>query len=125
MNYPFLAYVKIYGTSNNTILVVTDPAGNIIYRDTGGKNTKAGRLKGSAKLASTLFSNLNQYFEEVVSATHIIIEWANRGAGYSTNMTTAVKLIVGSVSRHYNVINIIKTTPFIHGQIRPQKPKRR
>jgi len=102
------AIIYINTTKNNTILTLTDMAGNTLSRSTGGQSTKQSRLKSSptvAMLASkkiaedALEHNINSFYVRV------------RGETGGTSAGSAAHAAIKSLGRdNFKIISIIDMT---------------
>lgn len=119
------AIIHIYGTTNNTMCIVTDATMQFtLFRISGGLTTKAGRDKNSLKTAAKLFIELNNFLIEA-KVKHIELRIRNKGSSYNKYITSAVKLLQKSLRTHYNVVRVLDVTPITHGYIKRQKIKTR
>jgi len=98
----------VYTTSNNTVLNLTDMAGNTIARSSGGQSTKQSRLKSSPTVAMFAAKEISEAAKEAgINNLYIRIK-ARTG---STSPGSASHAIVKSLSRDgLKIISIMDVT---------------
>jgi len=108
----------IYTTKNNTILTLTDMAGNTLSRCSGGQSTKQDRLKSSPTVAMFSSKKISEDAKEMgITELYIRIR-AETGA---TSPGGAAHAVVKSLSRDgFKITSIIDTTRIPRGG--PKKP---
>jgi small subunit ribosomal protein S11 len=109
---------KIYinSTYNNTIVSVTDLAGNVLIWGSAGKigfkgSKKSTPYAGQKTMEDTLF----RLKERGVTEVDVLIK------GVGSGRESAVRALQGS---GLNVLSIKDQTPIPHGGVRPKKPRR-
>jgi small subunit ribosomal protein S11 len=109
---------KIYinSTYNNTIVSVTDMAGNVLIWGSAGKigfkgSKKSTPYAGQKTMEDTLF----RLKERGVTEVDVLIK------GVGSGRESAVRALQGS---GLNVLTIKDQTPIPHGGVRPKKPRR-
>lgn len=113
-----IGILYIYASQNNTILTLTDMAGNTISRSSGGQSTKQDRLKSSPTVAMFAAKKISEEAKEIgIHGFYVRIK-AETGSESPGNASHAV---VKSLSREgFKIISITDIT----GQPRggPKKP---
>lgn len=95
-------------TKNNTILSVSDLAGNTIARASGGQSTKQSRLKASPTIAMFGAKKLGEEIKEHNITNLYVRVKAETG---STTTGSASYAIIKTLSRDgFKIINIMETT---------------
>jgi len=95
-------------TQNNTILTLTDMAGNTISRSSGGQSTKQSRLKSSPTVAMFATKKISEEAkEEGITDLYVKVK-AETG---STSPGSASHAVVKSLGREgFRIINIMDMT---------------
>jgi len=98
----------IYTTKNNTILNLTDMAGNTLSRSSGGQSTKQSRLKSSPTIAMFAAKKIAEDAKENdIKELYVRIK-AQTG---SDSPGSASHAIIKSLSRDdFKIISIMETT---------------
>lgn len=106
-----IAYV--YSTSNNTMVHITDLAGNTISRITGGMVTKQSRLKASPTIAMFVAKKAAERAKDLVmTGLYIRLRGQTGAVGFGPGGNAAVK----SLSKEgFKIINILDTTKVPRG----------
>lgn len=109
---------KIYinSTYNNTIVSVTDLAGNVVLWSSAGKIGFKGSKKSTPYAGQkTMEDALTRLKERGLTEVEVFIK------GIGSGRESAVRALQGS---GLNVISIKDQTPIPHGGVRPKKPRR-
>jgi small subunit ribosomal protein S11 len=109
---------KIYinSTYNNTIVSVTDLAGNVMLWSSSGKVGFKGSKKSTPYAGQkTMEDALHRVKERGLTEVDVFIK------GIGSGRESAVRALQGS---GMNVISIKDQTPTPHGGVRPKKPRR-
>lgn len=109
---------KIYinSTYNNTIVSVTDQAGNVLIWSSAGKIGFKGSKKSTPYAGQkTMEDALFRLKERGLSEADVFIK------GIGSGRESAVRALQGS---NLNVLTIKDQTPIPHGGVRPKKPRR-
>jgi len=103
-----VAILFLNTTRNNTILTLTDMAGNTISRSSGGQSTKQSRLKSSPTVAMFATKKISEEAkEEGITDLYIKVK-AETG---STSPGSASHAVVKSLGREgFRIINIMDMT---------------
>lgn len=103
-----IAVLYIYTTQNNTILTLTDMAGNTISRSTGGQSTKQSRLKSSPTVAMFASKKIAEDAKELgITELYVRI----RAETGSISPGSASHAIVKSLGRDgFRILNIMDLT---------------
>jgi small subunit ribosomal protein S11 len=106
-----ILYIKT--TKNNTILSITDIAGNTIARSSGGQSTKQSRLKSSPTVAMFSAKKIAEEAKESgVKNLYIRV----KGKTGSTSTGSAAHAIVKSLTREgFKIISIMDITKHPRG----------
>jgi ribosomal protein S11 len=102
------ALLYIQTTKNNTILTLTDMAGNSLSRSSGGQNTKQARLKSSPTIAMFAAKKISEDAKELgITTLYVRI----KGQTGETSTSSAAHAIIKSLSRDdFKVLSIMETT---------------
>jgi ribosomal protein S11 len=102
------ALLYIQTTKNNTILILTDMAGNSLSRSSGGQNTKQARLKSSPTIAMFAAKKISEDAKELgITTLYVRI----KGQAGETSTSSAAHAIIKSLSRDdFKVLSIMETT---------------
>lgn len=109
---------KIYvnSTYNNTIVSVTDMAGNVLIWSSAGKIGFKGSKKSTPYAGQrTMEDILARLKERGLAEVDVLIK------GIGSGRESAVRALQGS---GLNVLTIKDQTPIPHGGVRPKKPRR-
>ena len=109
---------KIYinSTYNNTIVSVTDLAGNVLIWSSAGKIGFKGSKKSTPYAGQkTMEDALGKVRERGLTEVDVLIK------GIGSGRESAVRALQGS---GMNVLSIKDQTPIPHGGVRPKKPRR-
>ena len=109
---------KIYinSTYNNTIISVTDMAGNVLIWGSAGKIGFKGSKKSTPYAGQrTMEDVLARLRERGLNEADVLIK------GIGSGRESAVRALQGS---GLNILTIKDQTPIPHGGIRPKKPRR-
>lgn len=109
---------KIYinSTYNNTIVSVTDMAGNVLIWSSAGKIGFKGSKKSTPYAGQkTMEDALARLKERGLSEVDVLIK------GIGSGRESAVRALQGS---GLNILTIKDQTPIPHGGVRPKKPRR-
>lgn len=108
--------VYINSTYNNTIVSVTDMAGNVIIWGSAGKIGFKGSKKSTPYAGQrTMEDVLSKIKERGLTEVDVLIK------GIGSGRESAVRALQGS---GMNVLTIKDQTPIPHGGVRPKKPRR-
>lgn len=102
------ALLYIQTTKNNTIMTLTDMAGNSLSRSSGGQNTKQARLKSSPTIAMFAAKKISEDAKELgITTLYVRI----KGKTGDTTTSSAAHAIIKSLSRDdFKIISIMETT---------------
>lgn len=109
---------KIYISSsyNNTIITVTDPAGNVIGWGSSGRTGFKGSKKSTPYAAQrTMEDTLARLKEVGLTEVDVFVK------GIGTGRESAIRALQGS---GFNILTIKDETPIPHGGVRPKKARR-
>lgn len=109
---------KIYinSTYNNTIVSVTDMAGNVLLWSSAGKIGFKGSKKSTPYAGQkTMEDALSRLRDRGLTEVDVLIK------GIGSGRESAVRALQGS---GLNVLTIKDQTPIPHGGVRPKKPRR-
>lgn len=108
------AYIK--ATYNNTIVTITDPAGNVLAWSSAGKNGFKGPKKATPYAASVIVRDAVEQIKETgLKEVQVFVK------GVGMGRESAVRSLH---SNGLNIISIKDTTPLPHNGCRPRKPRR-
>jgi len=98
----------IYSTGNNTMVHITDLAGNTLSRVTGGMVTKNDRLKSNPTVAMFVAKRAAERAKDLgITSIYIRLRGQTQSVGLGPGAHAAVK----SLSKEgFKVINILETT---------------
>jgi len=100
--------LHIKTTSNNTILSITDMAGNTIARSSGGQSTKQSRLKSSPTVAMFAAKKIAEEAKELGVVNLYVRVMARTG---STTTGSASHSIIKVLTRDgFKILSIMETT---------------
>ena len=117
-----IAYVK--ATYNNTIVHITDMAGNTVSRFGGGQVTKHDRLKANPTVAMFVAKRAAEKAKELgIYAVYVRV--AGKGGVLSPNPGPGANAVIKSLSREgLKILNIADTTPLPRGGPKPKGGRR-
>lgn len=108
--------VYINSTYNNTIVSITDMAGNVILWGSAGKIGFKGSKKSTPYAGQkTMEDVLGKLKERGLVEVDVLIK------GIGSGRESAVRALQGS---GLNILSIKDQTPIPHGGVRPKKPRR-
>jgi small subunit ribosomal protein S11 len=108
--------VYINSTYNNTIVAVTDLAGNVLLWSSAGKVGFKGSKKSTPYAGQkTMEDALTRVRDRGLTEVDVLIK------GIGSGRESAVRALQGS---GMNVLSIKDQTPTPHGGVRPKKPRR-
>ena len=106
-----IAYV--FSSSNNTIVHITDLAGNTLSRISGGMITKHSRLKANPTIAMFVAKKASERPRDLgVTSLYIRIKAKTNAPGHGPGAHAAVKTLS---KEGFRIINILDTTRFPRG----------
>ena len=115
-----IAYV--YASSNNTIVHITDLAGNTISRVTGGMVTKHSRLKASPTVAMFAAKKASERARDLgFTSLYVRMRGKTGGTGTGPGAHAAVKTLDKA---GFKIINILETTKIPRGGPKAKGGKR-
>jgi len=119
-NIPGIVY--IYSTYNNTIIHITDMAGNTVAQVSGGKVTKHSRLKATPTVAMFAAKRAAEAARELgINAVYIRVKSKAGATSPGPGANAAIK----SLSREgLKIINILDTTAIPRGGPKAKGGKR-
>lgn len=107
------AIVHIYASYNNTIMHVTDMAGNTISRASGGMVTKQDRLKANPTTAMFIAKKIEEDLDELgIKNLYVKIKGKTGSPGIGPGANTIIKTL--SKDR-YKILNISDVTSLPRG----------
>ncbi len=108
--------IYINSTYNNTLITVTDPAGNVLVWGSSGKVGFKGSKKSTPYAGQRAMEDvLARVKERGLTEADVLIK------GVGSGRESAVRALHGSA---LNIIGIRDLTPIPHGGVRPKKPRR-
>ena len=108
--------IFVQSTYNNTIISVTDIAGNVIGWGSAGRTGFKGSKKSTPYAAQkTMEDTLNRLKETGLQEVDVFVK------GIGTGRESAVRALQGS---GLNILSIQDQTPIPHGGVRPKKARR-
>src|SRR3989338_3857248 len=108
--------IFVQSTYNNTIISVTDIAGNVIGWGSAGRTGFKGSKKSTPYAAQkTMEDTLNRLKETGLQEVDVFVK------GIGTGRESAVRALQGS---GLNILSIKDRTPIPHGGVRPKKARR-
>jgi small subunit ribosomal protein S11 len=107
------AVLYINTSKNNTILTLTDMAGNTLLRASGGQSTKQARLKSSPTVAMFSAKKIAEEAKELgITGFYIRI----RGTTGGQSSSSAAHAIVKTLGRDdFRIVSILETTRMPRG----------
>ncbi len=112
----------IYSSYNNTIVHITDMAGNTISRVTGGMVTKHDRLKANPTTAMFVAKNAAERAKDVgFTSLYIRTRGKTRSPGIGPGAHAAIKALG---KEGFKIINILDTTKIPRGGPKKKGGKR-
>ncbi len=114
--------VYIYTSQNNTMVHITDLAGNTISRVSGGMVTKHSRLKSNPTIAMFIAKKAAERAKDLgINALYVKMRAQTGSTGSGPGAHSAVK----SLSKEgFRIINILDTTKFPRGGPKKKGGKR-
>ena len=108
----------IYTSSNNTIVHITDLAGNTISRFSGGMITKHSRLKADPTIAMFVVKKTAERAKDLgITSLYVRVRGTTGGEGFGPGAHAAIKSLD---KEGFKIINILDTTKVPRGG--PKKP---
>ena len=108
--------IYIQSTYNNTIISVTDVAGNVIGWGTAGRTGFKGSKKSTPYAAQkTMEDTIMRLKETGLQEVEVFVK------GIGTGRESAVRALQGA---GFNILSIKDQTPIPHGGVRPKKARR-
>ena len=112
----------IYSTYNNTIIHITDLAGNTIAQVSGGKTTKHSRLKATPTVAMFAAKRAAEIAKEA-GITSLFIRIRSKAGAVTTG--PGAHAAVKSLAREgLKILNILETTAIPRGGPKPKGGRR-
>jgi small subunit ribosomal protein S11 len=112
-----IAVLYIQTTKNNTILTLTDMAGNTLSKSSGGQNTKQARLKSSPTIAMFAAKKISEDAKEL-GITNLYVRIKAQTGEFSPS--SASHAVIKSLSRDdFKIISILETTKQPRGGSKP------
>ncbi len=112
----------IYASSNNTIIHITDLAGNTISRVTGGMVTKHSRLKANPTIAMFAAKKASERARDLgFTSLYIRMRGKTGGTGTGPGAHAAVKTLDKA---GFKIINVLETTKLPRGGPKAKGGKR-
>ena len=112
----------IYSSSNNTMVHITDLAGNTLARVTGGMVTKHSRLKADATVAMFVAKKAAERAKDLgINALYVRMRAKTGSIGLGSGAYAAIKSLSKS---GFRVINILETTRVARGGPKKKGGKR-
>ncbi len=106
-----IAYV--FSSSNNTIIHVTDLAGNTLSRISGGMITKHSRLKANPTIAMFVAKKASERPRDLgITSLYVRMKAKTNAPGHGPGAHAAVKTLG---KEGFRIINILDTTRFPRG----------
>ena len=117
-----IVYIK--ATYNNTIVHITDMAGNTIAKFGGGQVTKHDRLKANPTVAMFVAKKAAEKAREQ-GINSVYVRVSGKGGILSPNPGPGANASIKSLSREgLKILNITDTTPMPRGGPKPKGGKR-
>jgi small subunit ribosomal protein S11 len=108
--------IYVQSTYNNTIITVTDIAGNVIVWGTSGRTGFKGSKKSTPYAAQKTMEEAIVRLKDVgLSEVDVFVK------GIGTGRESAVRALQGA---GFNILSIKDQTPIPHGGVRPKKARR-
>lgn len=108
--------IYIQSTFNNTIITITDPAGNVLFSGSAGSSGFQGTRKSTPYAAAVTAKKVGQAAKDAgLSTVDIFVK------GVGTGREAALRTIIGL---GFDVQMIKDITPIPHNGCRPKKPRR-
>jgi len=112
----------IYSSQNNTIVNITDMAGNTISRASGGMVTKHSRLKSNPTIAMFVAKKAAERARDLgINSLYIRMRGQTGGLGHGPGAHAAVKTLS---KEGFKIINILDTTRVARGGPKKKGGKR-
>lgn len=114
----------IHATYNNTIVHITDMAGNTISIISGGEVTKQDRLKGNPTIAMFVAKRAAEKAKEH-GITGVFVRVSGKGGILNPSPGPGANAAIKSLSREgLKILNITDSTPIPRGGPKPKGGKR-
>jgi small subunit ribosomal protein S11 len=114
----------IYATYNNTIVNITDLAGNTITKVSGGNVTKHSRLKANPTVAMFVAKKAAQQAKDF-GIKSLFIYVSGKGGKLAPNPGPGANAAIKSLAREgLKILNIADATPIPRGGPKPKGGKR-
>jgi small subunit ribosomal protein S11 len=110
------AVVHVLSTYNNTLITLTDTAGNVYLSQSSGRTGFSGSKKGTPYAASKAAEILADQARELG-----VTEVAMRIKGVGSGRESALRVFA---QKGFQIQSIKDTTPTPHGHSKPTKPRR-
>ena len=108
--------IYVQSTYNNTVITVTDVAGNVIGWGSAGRTGFKGSKKSTTYAAQTTMEETIARLKDVgLQEVDIFVK------GIGTGRESAVRALQGA---GFNILSIKDQTPIPHGGVRPKKARR-
>src|ERR1051325_2820005 len=108
--------IYVQSTYNNTIITVTDVAGNVIGWGSSGRTGFKGSKKSTPYAAQKTMEDALQRLKDVgLQEVDVFVK------GIGTGRESAVRALQGA---GFNILSIKDQTPIPHGGVRPKKARR-
>lgn len=108
--------VHIFSTYNNTLITLTDSAGNVYLSQSSGRSGFSGSKKGTPYAASKAAEILADAARDLgLADIHVRIK------GVGSGRESALRVFA---QKGFQIHSIKDATPIPHGDIRPAKPRR-
>jgi len=112
----------IYSSQNNTIVNITDMAGNTLSRASGGMVTKHSRLKSNPTIAMFVAKKASERARDLgINSLYIRMRGQTGGIGHGPGAHAAVKTLS---KEGFKIINILDTTRVARGGPKKKGGKR-
>ena len=108
--------IYVQSTYNNTIITVTDMAGNVIGWGSAGRTGFKGSKKSTPYAAQrTMEDAISRLKETGLTEVDVFVK------GIGTGRESAIRALQGG---SFNILSIQDQTPIPHGGVRPKKARR-
>lgn len=109
-------HIYVQSTYNNTIITITDLAGNVVGWGSAGRTGFKGSKKSTPYAAQkTMEDTIARLKDTGLNEVDVFVK------GIGTGRESAVRALQGS---GFNIISIKDQTPIPHGGVRPKKARR-
>jgi len=114
----------IYATYNNTIVHITDLAGNTIARVSGGQTTKQDRLKANPTVAMFVAKKAAEQAKNL-GIKSVFVYVSGKGGKLNPNPGPGANAAIKSLARTgLKILNVTDVTPIPRGGPKPKGGKR-